>query len=108
MDSATDTITGKKGQIVCRPSTWTDLILFFVFNYGLHVFTMLSPPGSPPIYDLATALSSLFLPFSGILTALKIIRYRGEGGASDDLQTAHRAGALCMLIRADEERNTPP
>lgn len=102
MNSEAGYITAKKGQAVCRPSTWTDIGLFFAFNYGLHVITMVSPPGSSPFYNFTTALLSLLLPFSGIGTALQVIYRRGIQSASSDLQIAHRAGALCMLIRRDQ------
>lgn len=105
MNSTTPVVIGAKGQTVCRPPTWTDVLAFYAFNYGLHVFTMLSAPGSTPLNDLVTAVLALFMPFTGILTALRVIFNRWERGTLDDLHTAHRAGALCMAVLPVDAKN---
>lgn len=92
-----DVIFGKKGQTVCIPTTWTDIAKFFAFNYGLHVFTVISAPGSGGIQTVITCIFALLMPFTGVLTALEVI-FRWRPKRLDDLHTAHRAGALCMLV----------
>lgn len=98
MDSPPTVIIGTKGEMVCWPATFADIARFFAFNYGLHVFTMISAPGSGVINNIVTAIITLFMPFSGILLALRVISDRFKRGFLDDLHTAHRAGALCMAV----------
>lgn len=90
-------IDGTKGQTVCRSAVWTDVLKFFLFNYGLHVFTVLSAPGSGPTTEFVNAVTALLLPFSGTITAASII-YNFARGKSGDLKTAQAAGALCMVV----------
>lgn len=97
MDASDQVIFGTKGQTICRPTTWLDVLKFFIFNYGLHALTVVSAPGSKSIPTAIRTLSALLLPFSGTLTALDVI-HRFARGQSGDLQTAHRAGALCMFL----------
>lgn len=90
-------VFGTKGQTICRPSTWVDVLKFFVFNYGLHVLTIVSAPGGKAVPNMIRSLGALLLPFSGTFTALDVI-HRFARGKSGDLQTAHKAGALCMFL----------
>lgn len=90
-------IPGIRGQIVCRPSDWVDVLKFFVFNYGLHVLTIVTIPGGKAVPYIIRSLGALLLPFSGTFTALDVI-HRFARGQSGDLATAHRAGALCMFL----------
>lgn len=97
MDPPTEVIDGIKGQMVCRAAVWTDVLKFFLFNYGLHVFTVLSAPGSGPTTEFVNAITAILLPFSGTITAVNVI-YNFARGKSGDLQTAQAAGALCMVV----------
>lgn len=97
MDPSAELILGTKGQVVCRPTVWTDVLKFFLFNYGLHVFTVLSAPGSGPTTEFVNAVTALLLPFSGTITAVNVI-YHFARGETGDLKTAHKAGALCMVV----------
>lgn len=96
VDSGT-VIFGTKGETICRPTTWVDVLKFFIFNYGLHVLTVVTAPGSRAAPTAIRAISALLLPLSGTFTALDVI-HRFARGQSGDLQTAHRAGALCMFL----------
>lgn len=86
-----------KGQIVCRPTSWTDVITFVVFNYGLHALTIVSTPGSRTFTTAVYSAIALLLPFSGVCSALAIVQ-RFEWSKADEQQTAHNAGALCMVV----------
>lgn len=97
MNTPREVIIGKKGQTVCSPTTWTDVARFFAFNYGLHVFTVVSSPGSGGVRTIITSIFALLMPFTGILTAIEVI-FRWRPKRLDDLHTAQRAGALCMLV----------
>lgn len=84
-------------QTICRPTDWTDVAKFFLLNYGLHALTVLSSPGSGTVLMITNAVAAILLPFSGILTAIRAV-YRFAWSESDQLQTAHKAGALCMVL----------
>lgn len=97
MDSTPTVLLGTKGQTVCHPTTIIDVLKFFLFNYGLHVLTVVTSPGSKAVPNAIRAVGALLLPFSGTYTALDVI-HRFARGQPGDLNTAHRAGALCMLL----------
>lgn len=84
-------ILGTDGQTICRPTTWKDVLKFFILNYGLHVLTIVSAPGSKTVPTMIRSLGVLLIPFSGTFTALDVI-HRFARGQSGDLQTAHREG----------------
>lgn len=95
------TITGVKGQVVCRPTEWTDVAKFFVFNYGLHALTVVSAPGSGILELIANTAVAIVLPFSGTVKAITAI-YRLARSEPNPLETAQKAGALCMVIPSGE------
>ncbi|RPB21311.1 hypothetical protein L211DRAFT_450118 [Terfezia boudieri ATCC MYA-4762] len=96
--NATQVIYADARQLVCRPSTWTDIAKFFLLNYGLHAVTVITPPGTRPIGSLFTIIAAVFIPSWGILTALdKFERGAGRTRGASELDIAHRAGALCMV-----------
>lgn len=84
-------------ESICRPTVWTDVLKFFLFNYGLHVFTVLAAPGSGTVTTFVNSITALLLPYSGIVTAANVM-YHFARGESSDLRAAHKAGALCMVV----------
>lgn len=92
---------GQKGELICRPTTWIDITKFFLLDYVLHAFTVPTPPGSGVLESMVFALMSIVLPFSSILRANFGIRKFSQS-QSTDLNAAHEAGALCMVISASE------
>lgn len=95
----------KINQPLCRAAVWTDVLKFFLFNYGLHVFTVLAAPGSGTITTCVNAVTALLLPYSGIVTAANIM-YHFALGEPSDLRAAHKAGALCMVVPMELARKT--
>lgn len=95
--NGTEVLSGTKGQTICRNAVWSDVLKFFLFNYGLHVFTVLAAPGSGRVTRFVNAVTAVLLPYSGIVTAASIM-YHFARGESDELQAAHKAGALCMVV----------
>lgn len=96
--TAPKVIYADAGQLICRPSAWTDIARFFLFNYCLHAVTVITPPGTRPIGSIFTILAAIFVPFWGILTALdKFERGAGRKRGASELDIAHTAGALCMV-----------
>lgn len=91
-------IQAEVGQLICRPSAWTDIARFFLLNYGLHAVTVITPPGTRRMGSMFTILAAVFIPFWGVLTALdKFERGAGRTRGASHLDIAHRAGALCMV-----------
>ncbi|KAF8243690.1 hypothetical protein K440DRAFT_636887 [Wilcoxina mikolae CBS 423.85] len=97
-----DTITvARKGETFCRPTEWPDVAKFFLFNYGLHAFTVLLEPGSGLLQTMLTVIASLLLPYAGMSRALAVILRRGIS-AKNPLERAAHASALCMLLPLPE------
>ena len=62
----------------------------------MHAGTIRTQPGQSTLITLLIMVLSLLLPISGVLRVVKIIESRAMF-ADTDLQTAARAGALCMV-----------
>lgn len=103
--NCTDPLNVTKGQTVCRPSGWLDVAQFFIVNYGLHVFTINLSPSSSNLNTLRDYIVSLAVPVYGVNEAIDIILNCARR-QPDQLLTAQRAGALCMVVpggQADRE-----
>ncbi|KAH8146888.1 uncharacterized protein LAJ45_08967 [Morchella importuna] len=101
MDYTGRIVQGESGELVCRPAVWIDVVKFFLLNYVLHAFTVVTPPGSGGLESMLVAISSIVMPFSGIVRAIVgILKY--SQGQSTHLNAAHRAGALCMVVPAEK------
>jgi hypothetical protein len=89
-------------RLLCTPTTWKDVALFFASNYLAHVATVRVAPGAPPLSILTGGLFALFFPMASLLNGIEIITACGIF-AKSDLQRAARAGALCRVVRREEE-----
>ncbi|KAF7367617.1 Pogo transposable element [Mycena sanguinolenta] len=94
-------------SILCTPTNWTSILSFFFGNYIAHAATTLASPGEELFeYALAVVMVLLF-PSAGVDRGLDAI-FRCAVFAKDDLTRAARAGALCMVIRTDEQNQKIP
>jgi hypothetical protein len=93
-------------NLLCTPSGWQDIIIFFLGNYLAHVATIISLPGESANSRIRVSLASLFFPVSALLRGLSTILTRASFGRTD-LQEAARAGALCMVVRNQDWRPGP-
>lgn len=100
-ETAPDTYHATKDQTICRTSEWKDVARFFLLNYGLHVFTVFLTPGISTPGTLREYCLSLLIPVYGITEACEAILNCARR-ERDELQTALKAGALCMVIPGDE------
>jgi hypothetical protein len=98
------TITANAGDVVCRSVGWMDVVKFFILNYGLHAFTVVSTPGDSTLPKIVTVLGALLLPFSGVMAAFEVI-FRFKFGRLDSLNAAQEAGALCMIVPKGKHPN---
>lgn len=87
-----------KGQLVCWSADGTDFLKFLIFNYLLHAITILSSPGDGILLGVVNKLIGLSMPLCGVGRAITII-YRFAHSGKTPLDTALRAGALCMVAR---------
>lgn len=86
-----------ENRLCCRSSKWTDYLTFYVFNYLAHVGTTRTRPGQSTLGSLLIMMAALLVPMSGALRGVRAITSKAMF-AITDLQTAARAGALCMVI----------
>lgn len=85
-------------KLLCRPTTWTDIILFYFGNYAAHAATVVSHPGQSLMSTLLTIVTALFFPGSGVRNGIAAIRSFAIFGDTN-LQVAARAGALCAVVK---------
>lgn len=88
-------------NLLCTPTTASDIIIFYLGNYVAHAATVVTLPGEKDKGVLVTIILSLLFPLSGIMRGLDAIAYHARHG-KNDLKKAARAGALCMVIRSNE------
>lgn len=100
--NSTATILAVKGDTVCRDSDWQDVARFFALNYGLHIFTVHLLPGISPANTLFEYVLSLVIPIYGVTEAAESILNCARR-QPDQLHTALKAGALCMVVPGEYE-----
>ncbi|KAI5848429.1 hypothetical protein DFP73DRAFT_474084, partial [Morchella snyderi] len=97
IDTGDVTWTGKKGDVVCRPSDWKAVLKFFLVNYGLHALTVVTEPGSGVVNTVSACVMSILLPYWRLMTALwYLVDFPITGKSS--LEQAKLAGALVMVV----------
>lgn len=92
-------------DLLCLPTKWTDVIIFFLGNYLAHAATLRSVPGRSMYQSFFAMLKALFFPVSGVILGVRGITSFASL-AKTDLQVAARAGALCKVIRTDVSAQT--
>jgi hypothetical protein len=92
-------------KLLCLPTKWTDLAIFFIGNYIAHAATVLQTPGSSHHDSMMAAFVALLFPPSGMLKGLMGIMIGSTFGKTD-LEIAARAGALCMVISTEDQGQT--
>ncbi|KAI4249389.1 MAG: hypothetical protein LQ352_005670 [Teloschistes flavicans] len=90
-------------RVWCEPTHWYDILWFFFANFVLHALSVRSLPGENAIASTAYKICSLLVPYTGVRRGLCLI-LRASNFAGNDLQSAARANALCMVIRSPEWR----
>ena len=82
-----------------------DLVTFYLGNYIAHAATTKSLPGESTFERFCTIVATLLYPVSGAIRGASAI-VSGAIFADTDLQTAARAGALCMVVEEPSNRST--
>ncbi|KAL6409957.1 hypothetical protein AUP68_06364 [Ilyonectria robusta] len=96
-----DTDQHDNPHLVCPPSKWYHILLFYLVNYFSHAATVRSIPGELMLSTIYNAIFALFLPYSGVLRGIEAIVRHGMF-YSDELRRAARSGALCIVIRTKD------
>lgn len=93
-------------NLLCTPTKWLDVLVFFSANYFAHAATVKALPGETAMDFAFTVFLAIAFPFSGVSRGLEAImrhasysRNASNDNAKNDLQTAVRAGALCIVVR---------
>jgi hypothetical protein len=60
------TSTDGDPNLLCTPTRWTDIIIFFLGNYVAHAATAITLPGERWEVAALTAIGALLFPTSGV------------------------------------------
>lgn len=86
------------------PTKWTDIAVYFLGNYVSHVATVRFLPGEPAIPAFKRLIMALLFPNSGLLRGLDVIKQHAIFGRTP-IESAAKAGALCVVVRRREKRS---
>ncbi|KDQ51954.1 hypothetical protein JAAARDRAFT_40575 [Jaapia argillacea MUCL 33604] len=88
-------------SVVCLPTTWHDIVVFFVANFLAHAATIPTAPGAKWYDSAAWTILSLLLPFAGLGKSLGLIMRHFMVGNSD-LEKALARDGLAIVVRSDD------
>jgi hypothetical protein len=107
-NSTTPGNTSLGDEVICPPTTWYNIVIFFVGNYFAHAATVKSYPGERTWSLTIATVSALLIPTTGLIRGINSIarnakfkrkRFCAAALSDPDYQTAAAAGALCMVVR---------
>ncbi|PMD20020.1 hypothetical protein NA56DRAFT_602459, partial [Hyaloscypha hepaticicola] len=87
--------------LLCTPTKWSDIMIFYLANYAAHAATTRSLPGEKNWRTMMAVLAALFFPAAGAFRGILGITSLAVFGKSD-LEKAAKAGALCMIVRGPD------
>ncbi|KAF6818871.1 nacht domain protein [Colletotrichum musicola] len=90
-------------NLLCKPASWTDVLVFFLGNYVAHAATVITSPGQTTLQTVTLTLSAVLFPNAGIRNGLRAIINRSQLESFSSLQKAARAGALLTVVKQDQE-----
>ncbi|KAJ5732522.1 pogo transposable element [Penicillium malachiteum] len=91
---------------ICTPTSWTDILTFFFGNYVVHAASTVTLPGESSFGNIQNMLAALRWPAQGVRRGMLVI-FRRAVFWKDPLQQAHRAAALCMVVRSRRWKPEP-
>lgn len=93
-------------KLLCTPTGWKDVAIFFLGDFAAHVATVKLHPGESILSAPLAMIFAFFFPTSSITRGLEaIIRHARTG--STPLQKAQKAGALCEVVRTHDWEPQP-
>jgi len=87
-------------HLLCPPTTWISVSIFFLGNYVAHAATVKLPPAVSAISNLRICFSALMMPASGLVLALRAFAHAVCGIGKSEAQRVGIAGGLCMYARS--------
>lgn len=90
-------------RVWCQLTQWYDIVWFIFTNFILHALSVRSLPGEKSFTSTVFKICCFLVPYTGVRRGLCLI-LRASNLAGNDLQSAARANALCMVIRSPEWR----
>ena len=93
--------------LICKPTKWTDVVVFLLGNYAAHAATVVGRPGQTSLSWLLSIVMAICFPGAGVFTAVQAIASRAVFAPSE-LTMAARAGALCIVVKADSRDRLQP
>jgi hypothetical protein len=87
--------------MLCTPTKWSDIMIFYLANYAAHAATTCSLPGEKNWRTMMAVLAALFFPAAGAFRGILVITSLAVFGKSD-LEKAAKAGALCMIFKGPD------
>jgi hypothetical protein len=93
-------------NVICTPTSWTDIVSFFLGNYIAHAATVITFPGEPASVTTVNMILAILFPCMGASRGLLAIIRRGASH-TDPLKRALQSRALCMVVRSREWNPLP-
>lgn len=93
-------------HILCPPTTWASIAVFFLGNYLAHAATVKLPPATSLLSNLRICFGALLMPAIGLVFALRAFAQAIRGIGKSEAQKVGIAGGLCMYARSSGWR--PP
>ncbi|KAJ5640682.1 pogo transposable element [Penicillium herquei] len=93
-------------ESICTPTSWTDILTFFFGNYVAHAASTVTLPGESSFGNIQNMFVALLWPAQGVRRGMLVI-FRRAVFWKDPLQQAHRAAALCMVVRSRRWKPEP-
>ncbi|KAF8879459.1 hypothetical protein BD779DRAFT_1383898, partial [Infundibulicybe gibba] len=87
-------------HLLCTPTTWSDILIFYFGNYFAHAATIKAFPGESVADFSLNAFIAILFPTAGVARGIDAIVRHSVWGKSSGLQKAARAGALCVVVRS--------
>lgn len=87
-------------HLLCTPTQWTDLVMFYLGNFFFHAATVKPYPGEATIDLIVNVVSAILFPTIGVIRGLNSIVRCSIFTAKGGLQRTARSGALCMVVRS--------
>jgi hypothetical protein len=93
-------------NVICTPTSWTDIVSFFLGNYVAHAATIINFPGEPAVITTVNMILAILFPCMGASRGVLAIIRRGALH-KDPLKRALQSRALCMVVRSREWNPIP-
>jgi hypothetical protein len=85
-------------NLLCTPTSWSDIAIFFLGNFVAHAATVHSFPGENLRSRVFNRVFALFMPGYGLFRGIAMISTFAAFGKTN-LEVATRAGNLFMVVR---------